>query len=148
DVRCRCAKWETDDRTYLHAAPAKQTLRQSNPGWIDTHRRKLELPGLAAQVLDVRSLRVGLEQRVIDERGDARGCPTGCVDTHTRGAGIEHAAQPVGTTIVEYRVTGTSSMRARLLRREELGDDQVDQPFDFVSGHSRSRSLIFDKRRI
>jgi hypothetical protein len=77
---------------------------------------------------------------VIDHRRDAGWRAARRMDTDTRGAGIEHAAQPIGTAVVEDAVTSAAQRRPRSRCREFLNDD-VDNALQLVSVHESIAGL-------
>ena len=77
---------------------------------------------------------------MIDHRGNARGRAAHRVETHARGARVEHALQPVGTAVGEDRVAGAPALRAHG-RRRHLLDDDFDQPLDFLARHACTTRL-------
>ena len=63
------ARGEADHGAHLDARLAQQLAAQRHPVGIHAHRCEAELRRLAAQLLDLLARGVGLEQRVVDERG-------------------------------------------------------------------------------
>jgi hypothetical protein len=95
--------------------------------------------------------RVGLEQGVVDHRGDALGRAARRVQAEARRAGVEHAAQPIRAALVHDRVAGAPAWRRRL-RRGDFLDDDANQPLQLDGVHheraDRSRSRILASRRM
>src|SRR5438046_10752690 len=94
----------------------------------------MELRRLSAQLLDVLARRVRFEQGVIDHPGYAGGCPAEGVDADARRAGIDDAAQAVGTAVAQHAMTGAADLLPAS-RGRQLRHDHVDQPLKFVSSH-------------
>ena len=94
----------TTEQTPRPAAAQQRRAQSAHPGGVDAHGGELELGRLAAQLLDVVRGRVGLEQRVIDHRCERRSEPPVRVQAQPRGAGVDHAAEAIGTAIEEHGV--------------------------------------------
>jgi hypothetical protein len=94
----------------------------------------VELRRFAAQLLDVRERGVRLQQRVIDHRRDGAGRTGGGVHAQARCAGIDHAAQPVRTTVSGRGMTGAAlpGTAAQPLRGEHLVGDDVNQTLEIL----------------
>ena len=153
----RRAQREADHRAHADAAAGEQPRAQGDPGRVHAHRREPELRRLAAEVLDVLTRGVGLEQRVVDHRRDTRRRPAERVDADAGGPRVDHRPQPIGTAVAQDAVArarrhGTARRRRG---RRHLGHDDVDQPLQLVPGHlighlviCASRSRIFASRRM
>src|SRR5204862_6433347 len=89
--------------------------------------------------LDVVPCRVRFEKRVIDHRRDAGWGAAKRVETDAGGAGVDDAAQPIGTTLLQHRVALTSRARLHTTVRLQFFDDDRDQPLDLFSGHLIAR---------
>src|SRR5947207_3255124 len=64
-----------------------------------------------------------------------------------RRAGFDATPEPVRTAIVEHGMTPAPLTGRRNSQRQLLGDD-VDEMPELVAGHGRSRSRIFERRRM
>src|SRR5204863_9391766 len=88
--------------------------------------REPELPRLFTEPLDLVSRGIGLQQRVVDERGDIARNFLSRVEAKARGARIDHPANAIGAAVVQHRVT---LARARPLPgqrgRHFFGDDSL-----------------------
>ena len=57
--------------------PREQARRETHPGGLDANGGEVILRRLGAELFDLRLRRVGLQQRVVDERRDSRVAPRG-----------------------------------------------------------------------
>ena len=84
---------------------------------------------------------------MVDQGSDLGRGTTGGVHTDARRAGFDDTPEPVRTAIVEHGMTPAPLTGRRNSQRQLLGDD-VDEMPELVAGHGRSRSRIFERRRM
>ena len=122
----RCAERKPDDRADTGGAAAKQPRAERDPGCVDAHRREAEFTRFPAELFDFLAGRVGLQQRVIDQRCYVRGHLLAGVQAQPGRAGVDDAAHAIGTAVVQDRVTfARTRPSACESRRHFLGNDSL-----------------------
>ena len=139
DVRSRRAQRKPDDGADADAAAAQERRGGGDPGRVHAHRREVELRRFPAELLDLRPRRIRLQQRVIDHRRDAARRSAGRVHPEPARAGIDDAAQPVGTAVEQHGVAAASRRpgASRRLRGHHLLGDEVDEPLEILGCQHR-----------
>ena len=114
DVGGRRAEREPDDRADADARSAQQPRAASatQAGFTQTVAKR-NSRGLAAQRLDLRSRRLRLEQRVVDEAGDVARTAASRVQTQPGGPGVDQPADAARTAVVEDAVAAAVHGRCR-----------------------------------
>ena len=104
DVGSGGAERESDHGTDANTAPRERPGAQRDPHRVDADGRETELRGLAAQLFDLLTRGIGLQQGVIDHRRHTCRGATGGVHADARGTRLEHALQAIRATVVDDRM--------------------------------------------
>jgi hypothetical protein len=109
----------------------------------------MEFCRFPAELLDVATSGVRLQQSVIDHVGHTAWRPARGMHAETGRARVEHAAQAIRTAVEQHRVAGAASGQpAPGLRLQDLFGDDLDEALKVLGIHERSSRRRILARRL